>query len=245
MALKPITLEGDSFEISYDRVLKSDAKKVVVMHGWGSNRELMKNAFEPYFSDFDRVYIDLPGFGQSTAPLALTTQKYAEIIKLFLQEIGFVPDVVIGHSFGGKVAALLDSKVLVLIASSGIPTKKSFSVRAKIATAKALKPLKLKAFAGMFIADDAKGLSSVMYETFKNVVDEDFTQKYAAYRGRALLFWGMEDTATPISSGKAILSLIESSKLYEFTGGHFFFLDKGSIIAQTIKQEIELLDKGA
>lgn len=239
MALRPITLKDKRFEIGYERVFKSDAKKIAILHGWGSSRELMKSAFEPYLCDFERIYIDLPGFGQSTTPSVLTTQKYAEVIQLFLQESGFTPDIIIGHSFGGKVATLLDPKVLVLIASSGILMKKSFSVRAKIAIVKALKPLGLKAFATLFVADDAKDLNPLMYETFKNVVDEDFRQKYAAYSGKALLFWGRDDTTTPLSNGKAIQSLIKRSKLFEFEGGHFFFLDRGNIIAQIIKQELK------
>ena len=41
------------------------ARNIVFLHGWGSNKEIMQRAFAPYFKDFTHYYIDLPGFGQS------------------------------------------------------------------------------------------------------------------------------------------------------------------------------------
>ncbi len=41
-----------------------------------------------------------------------------------------------------------------------------------------------------------------MYATFKNVVDEDFSSKFEAFSNNALIFWGEEDRATSLESGK-------------------------------------------
>jgi len=234
LAKKEIDIFDNSFSLSYEKFSGSRQKKALILHGWGSNKELMKNAFEPHLSFLERVYIDLPGFGSSSNDMVLDSRMYALIVERFLEEIDFPPDIVIGHSFGGKIAALLNPKELVLMGSSGILLPKSLGVRAKIATVKLLKPLGLKKFANIFKADDAKGLSPIMYDTFKTVVDEDFSSVYEAFGGEALLLWGRDDSATPLEAARKIESLIKNSELCVYEGGHFFFLDKGGIIAQKI-----------
>ena len=52
-----------------------------------------------------------------------------------------------------------------------------------------------------------------MYQTFKNVVDEDFSKEFSSYTGKALLCWGNEDTATPLSSGEKIDELMQDPQL--------------------------------
>ncbi|MDD3467310.1 MAG: alpha/beta hydrolase, partial [Campylobacterales bacterium] len=76
----------------------------------------------------------------------------------------------------------------------------------------------------LFATKDADGMPKNMYETIKNVVDEDFTPHFAAFANRAIVFWGENDKATSLESGKKIASLIRNSKFYSFDGDHYFFL---------------------
>ena len=142
-----------------------------------------------------------------------------------------------GHSFGGKVSTLLDTPCLVLLSSAGIVTVKPWSVKVKIATFKLLKPLGMKKIRELFVAPDAQGMSHEMYETFKNVVDEDFEASFAKSKSKALCFWGKEDTATPLYTGEKIAGLIENSAFYPLDGDHFFFLQHKDFIAQTITEQ--------
>ena len=79
----------------------------------------------------------------------------------------------------------------------------------------------------MLRSQDVNGMSEVMYEVFKRVVDEDFTPIFSQCSSKALLLWGKEDTATPLSSGEQIHALIERSEFYALNGDHYFFI-KGS-----------------
>ena len=144
-----------------------------------------------------------------------------------------------GHSFGGKVATLLNTKCLVLLSSAGIVTVKPWSIKIKIATFKLLKPLGFAKIRQLFIAPDAKDMSYEMYETFKNVVDEDFEDSFSNSKSRALCFWGEEDTATPLYTGEKIANLIDNSEFYPLDGDHFFFLKHAKFIEQTITQQCE------
>jgi pimeloyl-ACP methyl ester carboxylesterase len=202
----------------------------------------MKNCFKDSFRGYRHTYLDLAGFGKSSnGDLILTTQDYAYIVKIFLRAVGLTPTAIMGHSFGGKVATLLNPELLVLLSSAGIRVKKPLSVRAKIALFKLLKPFGGDKIKNLFVSNDAKGMSHSMYETFKNVVDEDFEEIFAKYRGRALIFWGKDDTATPLFAGEKIASLIKNSKFYPLDGDHYFFVYHKDFIARKIMEELESL----
>ena len=235
MAVKSIQYKQHTFDISYEIVNPEAKVDLILLHGWGSNKNLMKQTFSPYMNTFRHIYIDLPGFGNSTCSAALTTADVARIVELFMIHINASKDIVLGHSFGGKVALLLEPKVLVLVASAGIYIPKSLKVQAKIALFKTLKGLGLSKLRSLFVADDAKQLSEYMYQTFKNVVNEDFSDEFAKYEGKALLFWGKDDTATPLDSAKKIKALIEDSKLEVYEGDHYFFMKNAQDISAKIQ----------
>ncbi len=230
MAIKEINYRDKNFEISYNIINPTIEKNIVILHGWGSNKEIMAQAFGDKLKDYKHIYIDLAGFGNSTNPLILTTKDYANITSKFLDLLDIKEFIAMGHSFGGKVATLLNPYKLVLLSSAGVLTIKPWSIRIKIATVKLLKPLGFKKIRELFASPDASNLSHEMYETFKNVVDEDFESEFAKYKGEAVLFWGIDDTATPLYTGEKIHNIIEGSKFYPLDGDHFFFLKHSKFI---------------
>jgi pimeloyl-ACP methyl ester carboxylesterase len=235
MAIKSIQYKTYTFDISYE-IINPEAKvNLIILHGWGSSKNLMKQTFSSYMKGFRHIYIDLPGFGNSTCPCALNTSDVSCIIELFLIHLNATKDVILGHSFGGKVGLLLDPQVLILIASAGIYIPKPLSIKAKIALFKMVKVVGLSQLRSAFVAEDAKELSEPMYQTFKNVIDEDFEKEFSLYDGKALLCWGKDDTATPLSSAKKIDELIKDSTLKIYDGDHYFFMDN----AEDVSKEIE------
>jgi len=241
VAAKTLQYRQHTFTISYE-ILNPQAKHTIVfLHGWGANKALMKQAFGNTLEMFRHVYIDLPGFGKSGTQKALTTKEYAAILERFFQVANVKKDIVLGHSFGGKVATLLRPKLLVLLSSAGIVEKKPLSVKAKIALYKMLKPFGGERVRKFFVAKDAKRMPKHMYETFKNVVNEDFTPHFSAYEGETLIFWGREDKATSLKSGEKIASLIEKSRWYPLQGDHYFFLQSSHFIAKKIEEVYEEL----
>jgi len=238
MAVKEIYYKEQIFKLSYEIINPSQKQSVLILHGWGSNKEIMKQAFAKELKAYKHIYLDMPGFGASSNDMILTTQDYAEIVKAFLITLNIEPLVIMGHSFGGKVATLLASRYLVLLSSAGIITEKPWSVKVKIATFKFLKPLGMKKIRELFVAPDAQGMSHEMYETFKNVVDENFESEFGKSKSRALCFWGIDDTATPLYTGEKIAGLIDNSQFFPMEGDHFFFLKHAKIIAKEIEKNI-------
>ncbi len=234
MASKEIKYQNSTFKLAYEIVNPTKEKILIILHGWGSNKEIMKQAFASTLLEYRHIYLDMPGFGKSTNDMVLTTDDYANIVKIFLESLNVVPIIAMGHSFGGKVATLLNAPCLVLLSSAGVVTQKPWSIKLKIATVKFLKPLGMRFIRDMFKSKDVENMSHEMYETFKNVVDEDFEDSFAKSNSKALCFWGKEDTATPLYTGEKIAKLISNSEFYPLDGDHFFFLYHKEFIAQTI-----------
>ncbi len=237
MASKEIDYNGNSFKLSYEMVNPSQEEAVLILHGWGSNKEIMKQAFGKLLPEFKHIYLDMPGFGKSSNDVVLQTEDYAQIVRLFLETLDVTPQVVMGHSFGGKVATLLNPPCLVLLSSSGVLVPKPLSVRIKIALTKVLKAVGISKLGRLFASKDVEGMSHEMYETFKNVVNEDFEENFSKVSGKGLLFWGKADTATPLWTAEKIAQMIPNATLYPLEGDHYFFLHHAPFIAQTVTDQ--------
>ncbi len=241
MAVKHIELEGRSFDIAYEIINPALERQILFLHGWGSNKEVMKAAFADKFKEFSLVFVDMPGFGKTASPYVLRTSDYAKIMNEFLRASNLSVFAIFGHSFGGKVAALMEPKLLCLLSSAGIVEKKPFKVGAKIKIFKFLKKIFGDSMYRFFATKDADGMPKNMYETLKNVVDENFEQVFANFKNEALIFWGEDDKATSLASGEKIASLIKNSNFYKFSGDHYFFLKNGEEIKDIFMQKMVTL----
>lgn len=234
MAKKEILFQNSTYALSYEILNLGQAKTILFLHGWGSNKEIMKQAFGKTFSSYQHLYLDLPGFGHSSINDVINTQTYAQIVTLFLAALQIKPCMIVGHSYGGKVATLLNPDVLVLLSSAGIVAPKSLKVKAKIALFKMLKPFAPRSFYRFFATKDVDGMSQTMYEILKIVVNEDFSEKFRACQATTFIFWGKDDKATPLASGEKMHALINRSHFYPLEGDHFFFLKQSKQIEKTL-----------
>jgi hypothetical protein len=238
MALKQISFNNTIFPISYEILNPTKQNTIVFLHGWGSNKEIMKQGFGNCFKEYKHIYIDMPGFGKSPCEVVLTTHDYGKIIQEFLNTLNITATIVAGHSFGGKVATLQNPKNLVLLSSAGIVEQKDAKTLLTIKMAKIFNKFGLGKVTKLLRSGDVNMMSENMYETFKNVVDEEFNEQFKKYQGNALLFWGDNDTATTLSSGKLIHSLIQNSKFKSYDDDHYFFLRHKDNIEKEILKDV-------
>ncbi|WP_072682073.1 alpha/beta fold hydrolase [Arcobacter sp. LA11] len=239
MALKSINLLDKQFDISYEIVNPNASEDIVFLHGWGSNKDIMKQAFSSTLENYRHIYVDMPGFGKSANDYELTTSDYANIMQEFFKVLNTNVVAIAGHSFGGKVATLINPLNLILLSSAGILEEKSFEVKMKIKMAKTLNSFGLGKITKAFRSKDVDKMSESMYATFKNVVDEDFSNSFENYEKNAMIFWGEDDSATTLSSGKKINSLIKNSSFQSYEGDHYFFIRNAQDIALRIENGIK------
>lgn len=238
MASKSIISQNQSFDISYEIYNFDKTKSIVFLHGWGANKTIMSNCFKHLFDEFKLVFIDLPGFGNSSINQSLDSYGFAHVIDEFLNSLDIQIVAILGHSFGGKIATLLKPKHLILLSSAGIVVKKSLTVRAKIMVFKLFKKLNIDNAYKFFASKDVKGMSKIMYECLKKVVDEKMDEKFMNFNGQSTIFWGKQDKATPLKSGYLIHKYLKNSHFYPLDGGHFFFAEHKEFIAQKIKERL-------
>jgi len=83
---------------------------IVLLHGWGTSSQSLAGV-AACLAPVSRVLsVDLPGFGWSQAPAAAWgTADYADHVRQLLDAIGVATAVLLGHSFGGRVAIQLAS----------------------------------------------------------------------------------------------------------------------------------------
>lgn len=218
-------------KLSYSQI-KGDGENIaLIMHGWGANKELMEQFFtkplKPHCKTL--IFLDFAGFGGSDEPnISFNSMDYLNLTNEFLKEINLTPNILLGHSFGGKIACLMANrmplKALILCSSAGLKLPKSFKTKCKIALAKTCKILGIKNMRKFLASRDGANLSQVMYETFKKVVDEDFSKEISKINTKTLILWGENDNATPLQIGYKMQELILNSQFKVYQGDHFFFM---------------------
>ena len=78
-------------------------------------------------------------------------------------------------------------------------------------------------------SSDYRSASETMKRILSKVVNEDLTYAMPKIKGSALLFWGANDTATPLSDAKIMEKLIPDAGLVVYQGcGHYSFLERAA-----------------
>lgn len=120
-------IQVNNLEIFYQVYGKGD-KAILLLHGWGQSHAFWTSAHKEFSKGY-RVYIlDLPGFGLSQEPPNIWLIKdYANFIHAFVTEVKINNPIIIGHSFGGRIATIYATKYptekLILYSNGGILQK--------------------------------------------------------------------------------------------------------------------------
>lgn len=221
-----------NIDINYVQFGDKKGKNIILLHGWGQNIEMMM----PLGNNLDKYHItilDFPGFGQSSEPdHALTVYDYVEILEELLKELKIDNPIVIGHSFGGRIAILYASRnETEKVVLFGAPCVRENKVSVKEKLLKKIKKLpgmnKLGEYMKKYIgSDDYRNASSVMRETLVNTVNEDLSEYAKKIKAPTLLIWGTNDQAAPIEDAKKLEKLLQDGALIELPGcTHYAYLE--------------------
>ena len=209
-----------------------EGEDVVLLHGWGQNIEMM-NPLGNYLKDNHRVtIIDLPGFGVSSEPdYAYSIFDYTDVVHELLESLKIKKPILIGHSFGGRIAIIYASKYptnkLVLFGSPCVRHEyKSF----KQSFYKAMKKIKIfkpivnymKNHSGSV---DYRNASPIMKEVLVKTVNQDLSDCAKKITCSTLLIWGEDDEAVPVSEARELDDLLCDSALIVLPGTHYCYLE--------------------
>ena len=208
-------------------------KDILLLHGWGQNIEMMKFIGDNFQDRFRITILDFPGFGESEEPHETwTIDKYSEMLEEFVKLVGVKKPIVMGHSFGGRVAIRYSARnaieKLVLFGSPCIRVQEKLPLHVK-----ALKGLKklpgmngigeyMKNFIG---SRDYKAASPVMRQTLVEVVNEDLSKYAREIEEPTLLIWGDNDTEAPLNDAKELEKIMIDAALIVLPGTHYAYIE--------------------
>ena len=208
-------------------------KDIVLLHGWGQNIEMMKPLGNSFSNEYRITILDLPGFGKSDEPKeSWDIEKYSSFLELFLKELNVKKPIVIGHSFGGRLAIRYSSRnpieKLVLFGSPCIRIEEELPLTVKI-----LKKIKkipglneIGEFMKKYIGSrDYKAASPIMRQTLVDVVNEDLSKYAREIEEPTLLIWGEHDTEAPVKDAKELEKLMIDAALIILPGTHYAYLE--------------------
>ena len=207
---------------------------VVFLHGWGASKETFLWT-KKYFENFNLVYVDFSGFGESIEPeKPLSVFDYVQELKALLDKFKIDLLILVGHSFGGKVSLVYSSKYkvekLVCLASPYCKELKKLPLKNRI-----YKKIKLipglgwlaKIMASRIGSTDYKNASEVMRGVLVKSVNLDLTLDVQKIKCPTLLVWGTNDTAVPINRAYELEKLISDAGVVKYEGAtHYAYLER-------------------
>ena len=206
-------------------------RDVILLHGWGQNMAMMAN-IEAHLSPFFSVWnLDFPGFGESdVVPAAWSVEDYTDFLRDFIIENGIEEPILIGHSFGCRVAiryaVRYPVRKMCLTGAAGIRFQPTASQKLRTRAFKAAKwALKtahqeemLRRLQDRAGSEDYRNAKGVMRETFVKVVNDDIRPLLPKVTCPVLLVFGDQDTATPLVMGQIMEQEMPDAGLAVFEG---------------------------
>lgn len=220
-------------------------KDIVLLHGWGQNIAMMQPLGNE-LSNCRITILDFPGFGESEEPKeSWTVEDYSNLLHELLTELKIKNPILIGHSFGGRVAIHYASKYpvekLVLFGSPCIRHKRKSMKEKTLKFAKKVPGMrKISEIAKKYVGStDYKNASPIMRDTLVKVINQDLSDCARKIECPTLLIWGTLDEAAPIEEARELEKLLKDGALIELEGcTHYAYLEALPRVASILKKFI-------
>lgn len=203
--------------------------RILALHGWARRG----SDFRVALNGLGYLAPDLPGFGASPEPAAaIGVDGYASLLQPLLDSLGSEP-ILIGHSFGGRIAAVLAANQpdrfagVVLI---GVPLIRRTTTsrppllyrltrwahRRKLLPDSAIETLRQR-----YGSTDYRAVTGVMREILVKAVNDDYAELLPRLQPPVVLLWGADDREVPFTVAEAAAAVIPQADLRVVKGaGH-------------------------
>ena len=221
--------------VNYEFYDNNKKTTLVLLHGWGQNIEMMEPLGKYFLDRYNVLIIDLPGFGNSSEPPAVWgVCEYTLFVRELIQTLKIEDIILIGHSFGGRIALVYASmypvKKLVCLASpyckelTKLPLKNRIYKRAK--KIKWLNWL-ARIMQNKVGSEDYRNASEVMKGVLVKTVNTDLSEYAMKITAPTLLIWGSMDEAVPVKRAYELEKLIKDAGVVVYEGAtHYAYLER-------------------
>lgn len=220
--------------------------RVVALHGWGRTGA----DFVPILGGLDAVAIHLPGFGPTAVPDTVWgTEDYAELVADAIRPFG--PIVIVGHSFGGRIAVRLAARYpelvsglvltgapLVRIAPTSKP-KLSYRIAKWANSVGILSDSAMEARRRKAGSADYNAAQGIMRDIMVKTVNENYDDDLAKLATPTWMVWGENDTAAPAAAGKVASEKIRGARWTVVSGeAHLLTPVLGAAVRSAVEEAL-------
>lgn len=233
---------------------KGEGNPIILLHGWGANISLFESITELLKTKYTVYAIDLPGFGKSEEPdTQYKLDDYVDLIFQFIIDLDIYNPILLGHSFGGRIAikfaSLYKVNKLILVDSAGLKQKNFIKTKTKILLYKLKKKYykltkNVIKYNDLLInsgSTDYKEASIIMKKILVNVTNEYLDKYLKDITCDTLIIWGKKDDVTPYYNAIKLKKKIKNAGLVTLEGvGHFPFIESKKTFNKILKSYLEV-----
>jgi len=244
---------------------------LLLLHGLGSNSQSWSRQLAGLQDHFQVIAWDAPGYGDSSDPDPefRTFGELAELLKGFIDSLGFSGIYLLGHSMGSTLAIEFCSKypqyvkALILAASTRggrtNPETNERKLKNRLYNVENLPPQELAKLRtpAMFspyaapeaIAEAQRIMSMVRPPGYRSVAyslyHADQTERLASIKMPTLLICGEDDTVTPPAESRIVEQRIAGSSLKLIPrAGHLCYIEQPEAFNQLVRSFLQTGEKG-
>lgn len=218
---------------------------IVILHGWGHNSSLW-GSFASKFHGHKITALDLPGFGkEKLISPNWGVEDYAKWVVKKIKAKKIQTTILIGHSFGGKIAtqiAITNPELVAKLILIAAPTlrRPTLATKAKILIHKLTKRVLLRNAMNIITNNEYRDAhKNKMGKIFVKSVNYDATAKLPKIKTHTLIIWGEDDQDAPLFIAKEMAKLIPNSELKILKNtGHNVYIENPNILYGLIKNYI-------
>ena len=235
-------------------VIGADAPRVIALPGWSRTHV----DFQRVLEGLDAVALDPPGFGDSPPPPEpWGAAEYAAAVAPVLADLP-EPPVVVGHSFGGRVAVALAAsrpelvRGLVLV---GVPLLRLSAPPAPPLAYRVARWLNRRGFLSDASMEarrrrsgsvEYRAVTGVMRDVHVRAVNETYEPLLPDVRCHVELLWAENDDAVPVGVAHAAARVLPDAAVTVLDGGgHLLPLTRPGDVRAAIDRALALPGVGA
>lgn len=235
---------------------------LLCLHGWGGSKDSWAPLREALAgAEIEILTLDLPGFGAEPDPLRpWTVDDYAAWTKDWVtkNKTNDGPLWIVGHSHGGRTAIVMAAKHVLQIdrlflCAPAINRNRRYHLRRMVGAALAktgkyflslpglslLAPFARTLLYKLLRVHDYERASPLMQQTLVLVTKDDLTPLFAQVSQPVDLFWGDQDSQTPVSDARHMQSLLPRCESHIYAGTrHAVHRTNAREIAAVIRQRL-------
>ncbi len=223
---------------------------LVILPGWKNGANSWEEVAKALSQKYKVLTLDFPGFGFTSKPgAAWDIYAYAEFTKKFLEKLEVKECILLGHSFGGRVALILtgdekyseniEIKKLILVDSAGLNSR-SAVVKLKISLAllaKKILPARISKKLGSVVGSKDYKEAGEMQGILNKVVNQNLLHLLPKIKVPTLIVWGDKDRELSVKETKIFKEKIADSLVKIVWGaGHHPHLDKPETFLDILKE---------